>query len=429
MKRRAFWLLAILAIFALCAVAIGWWRQLPPRAPLVAVPAPVTDAATLERGRYLVRAGDCIACHTARGGVPYAGGRAVATPFGAIYASNLTPDVETGLGGWSADDFWAALHEGRSRTRGLLYPAFPYTNYTRVTRADADAMFAYLRALPPVRQAVPEPELRFPFGQRPLLAAWRALYFRPGVFVPEPRESEAWNRGAYLVEGLGHCDACHSQRNALGAIDKETDLRGGIMPALGWYAPPLIGTPQAGVAEVSAEELAQLLATGVSQRAAATGPMAEVVFHSLQYLTDADIAAMVEYLRARSVAERASVAPMPPKPAPATQLTLGADIYRRHCQDCHGENGEGAPPAYPSLVGNPSVLGDSAVNPIRLVADGGFPPGTRGNPRPYGMPPYRQTLSEAEIAAVLSYIRGSWGNQARPVAAHEVSRYSVAPQW
>ena len=185
---------------------------MPPRR---SAPAAASEATLVARGEYLVRAGSCLGCHTEPGGEPYAGGRAIETPFGIVYGPNLTPDVATGLGAWTGDDFWRALHNGKARDGRLLYPAFPYPNYTRLERADADAMLAYLRSLPPVAKANRPHALDFPFDQAAALAVWRALFFRPGHFEPDPARTASWNRGAYLVETLGHCNACHSQRNAL----------------------------------------------------------------------------------------------------------------------------------------------------------------------------------------------------------------------
>ncbi|HEU5437171.1 MAG TPA: cytochrome c, partial [Telluria sp.] len=225
MTRKLLWALA--AIIALLAAwaAIAW-----PREQFIAsTPAAVTDA-TIARGAYLARAGDCMACHTARGGAAYAGGRSLQTPFGSIAAPNITPDRDTGIGAWTADDFWRALHNGKSRDGRLLYPAFPYTNYTKVTRPDADALFAFLKTVPAVRQASAGHQLRFPYNTQAALAAWRLLYFKPAVFAADPARSVQWNRGAYLVDGLGHCSACHSSRNAAGAGD--ATLGGGLIPAL-----------------------------------------------------------------------------------------------------------------------------------------------------------------------------------------------------
>ena len=420
MKRRlGVVLLAILAVLAVAA-AVAW-----PREEFIASRSPADFAPTTEniaRGAYLARAGDCMACHTARGGVPYAGGRAFDTPFGRLHAPNITPEPTTGIGLWSADDFWRALHNGKSRDGRLLYPAFPYTNYTKVTRADSDALFAYLRSLPPVRQSNLPHGLRFPYNQQLTLAGWRLLYFRPGVQVLEPARDATWNRGAYLVEGLGHCSACHSTRNQFGAT--EDALGGGLIATLGWYAPALTSNAEAGLGSWSEAHIVQLLGTGVAPGASVTGPMAEVVAQSLQHMTKDDLTAMARYLKSlpgRSTPVRAA-APMPPEPT----MQAGAKLYGQHCATCHGERGEGKGP-YPALAGNRALTLGEPVNAIRVVLNGGFPPGTTGNPRPYGMPPFSHLLDDGQVSTLVTYLRASWGNGAGPVSSAQVNRYRNVP--
>jgi mono/diheme cytochrome c family protein len=419
-------LIALLAVLILVPAAVLGWQMMqhPDRAHAA---RPVADkAAQLERGAYLARVGDCMACHTARGGQPYAGGRSIATPFGALYAPNITPDA-TGIGDWSADDFWRAMHNGRGRDGRFLYPAFPYTSYTRVSREDSDAIYAWMRTLAPVRQESREHELRFPYNQRWLLAGWRALYFRPGVFEPQAAQPAQWNRGAYLVQGLGHCVACHSSRNALGATPLRGDLSGGMIPVLDWYAPALTPQGASGMADWDTADLARLLKTGVSMRSAVYGPMAEVVGRSLQHLSDADAQAMAVYLKSlpQQAATPANAATVSDVQAQRL-LEQGAKLYEKHCAECHRADGSGKPPAYPRLAGNHSITA-SSVNPIRMVLNGGYPPSTAGNPRPYGMPPYGPLMNDEEVAAVVSYVRSAWGNQGAPVGAGEVSRYRTVP--
>ncbi|MFT5642755.1 MAG: mono/diheme cytochrome c family protein [Janthinobacterium sp.] len=383
----------------------------------------------ITRGAYLAKAGNCMACHTTRGGADYAGGRAILTPFGAILSPNITSDQEHGIGSWSSDDFWRALHNGKSKDGRLLYPAFPYTNYTKITRDDADALHAFFQTVPANPLLNLPHRLRFPYNQQIALAAWRALYFRPAVWRDDSDQSFAWNRGAYLVNGLGHCSACHSSRNQLGAT---TDgLSGGLIPVLGWYAPSLMSNAEAGVGDWDTEHVVQLLKTGTSPRAIVSGPMAEVVQASLQYLSEADLGAMAVYLKTLS-APAPAVEPAPvlsPFAARAfeAQLKLGAKLYETHCMDCHQANGSGRQPAYPALAGNRAVMMEQAVNPIRSVLHGGFAPSTKGNARPYGMPPYGPLLSDDEVAAVVSYVRHAWGNEAAPVSALDVNRQRSVP--
>ena len=370
------------------------------------------------RGAYLARAGNCRDCHTPRGAAPYSGGRGIPTPFGTVYSSNLTPDLQTGIGAWSAADFRRALHNGRSRDGRLLYPAFPYDAYTRISAADADALFAYLRSLPAVAQPNRPHALRFPYDTQAALAVWRALFFRPARFEPDATRPPDWNRGAYLVQGLGHCAACHAERNLLGATRDAAGLGGGLIPLQNWYAPPL-RTAQPGA-------LAALLQTGRSDTAALLGPMAEVVLHSTQHLDAADLRAMAGYLQSLPASPPMDV---PAVSATAAQRTQGEALYRDHCASCHGEQGQGVPGAYLPLAGNPAVLRPTPANLVQVVLGGAFAASTAGNPRPFGMPPFATALSDEEIAAVLSHVRSAWGNQAGAVKALDVQRYrdSVRP--
>lgn len=372
------------------------------------------------RGEYLARAGNCMGCHTARGGEPYAGGRGIDTPFGTVYSSNLTPDAATGLGSWTPAHFWRALHNGRSRDGRLLYPAFPYTNYTLVTRQDADALYAYLRSLKAVSQQNRSHGLRWPFNSQLALAVWRALYFSPSRPTDDAAQSTEWNRGAYLVQGLGHCNACHGSRNALGATGGTLDLGGGLIPMQNWYAPSLSDPHEAGVAEWQPQQIVDLLKKGVTPRASVLGPMAEVVGGSTQHLSDADLLAMAAYLKGLppTRGERARQAA-----ADSVVLDRGAKLYTQHCADCHGDQGEGVAGIYPALAGNRAVTLSSPANLVRVVLEGGFAPSTAGHPRPYGMPPFATVLNSADTAAVLSYVRSAWGNQGGAVPEIEVNRY------
>lgn len=368
-------------------------------------PSAVSAAApaAVARGAYLATLGNCAGCHTAPGGAPYAGGRAIATPFGTVFAGNLTPDA-SGLAAWSADDFWRALHHGRSRDGRWLTPAFPYTAFTHIRRDDSDALWAYLRSLPAVSQATRPHELRFPYGTQPALWVWRQLYFRPGVLQDDAQRSAAWNRGAYLVRGLGHCAACHAPRNAWGASDDTLD--GGFMPNRAWWAPSL--SPVG-----SDEPLIELLRSGQSAQGSALGPMAEVVRQSTQHWRDEDLRALAIYLRS-----------LPPGAA-ATAASAGINgngerLYAERCASCHGERGQGVPKIYPALAGNATTLQPHVVNLVQVLRHGGFAPATAAHPRPFGMPP--SELNDAQMADVLSHVRRSWGNNAAPVSAVDVLR-------
>jgi mono/diheme cytochrome c family protein len=406
----------VLATAVLLAV-VAWEMQGDEIAPMTGAPA--TDQATIARGAYLARAGNCMACHTERGGQPYAGGRAIDTPFGTVYASNLTPDPATGLGQWSAEAFRRALHQGRSRDGRLLYPVFPYSHTTLVSDDDSDALYAYLRSVPAIEKTTPAHALRFPVNTQAALAVWRLLYFKSARFQPEPMQSAEWNRGAYLAQGLAHCSACHSARGALGGSSPGERWGAGLMPDGHWLAPSLRDAAQAGVADWSVDRIADLLQHGRNESATVMGPMAEVVFDGTQHLKREDLQAMAVFLKDLP----ADPAPLPAHESAGTaQLALGEKLYGQQCADCHGAAGQGAPGAYPALAGNRSVAMNSHVNAVQAILAGGFAPATPGNAQPYGMPPFRTLMNDTEIAAVASFVRQSWGNRAGAVSPQAVQR-------
>lgn len=428
MKRISLWILvglaALLGLGAAAVVALN----LRGEAPLPAAGTLQITPEMVSRGQYLALVGNCMACHTAQGGAPYAGGRGIETPFGVIHSSNLTPDPERGIGQWTSAEFWRAMHHGRSKDGRLLYPAFPYPNYTQVTREDSDAIFAYLqRGVAPVAEPNRPHALQFPYSTQAALGVWRALFFTPGAPAQPPPEAVAqtpeYQRGAYLVNGLGHCAACHTPRNALGASTEARAFNGGIIPMQHWYAPALNAPAEAGVQQWSEDDVVALLKTGVTPQAGVLGPMAEVVFRSTQYLSDSDARAMATYLRALPQREDA---PAPSSASASAALAIpldrGARVYAQHCAQCHGEQGEGEPGAFLPLAGNRAVQLADPTNVLRVVLQGGYLPATAGNPRPHGMPPFQHLLGDEDIAAVVNFVRGSWGNRAPGVGTIEVHR-------
>lgn len=412
---------ALLLVSAAAAAAQGSDRGIPE----VRAAADASERARLERGRYLTRMGNCAGCHTEPGGAPFAGGRKLDTDFGRFRVPNITPDEETGIGRWSADDLWGALHRGERPDGAALYPACPYPNFTLAERDDVDAIYAYLQSVPAVRQEVSAHELEFPYGLRMLAEQWQWLYFEPGrVRAPlapsDAQRDERWQRGRYLVEGVGHCNACHRERGRLGALNEDADAPGAMVR--GWYAPALTSPQEAGLQAHGRASGAAFLRSGKSERAVMMGPMADVVFESLRHLSDADARAMATYLR--SVPERA-VAPAArsvglSEASVEEAMEHGGQLYEQHCVACHGENGEGDG-GISALAGNPTVTQAHPANIAQVIRHGGFPASTEGNPQPYGMPPF-SSFDYGELAAVATYIRRSWGNDAPAVSPIDLRR-------
>jgi mono/diheme cytochrome c family protein len=422
------WLAAIIfsALLTLSAW-IAWdnWGRFFLTTAAASLPTETLPASqALARGEYLAHIGGCIACHTAKGGEPLAGGRRIETPFGAIFSSNLTSSKALGLGQWTASDFQNALHWGRSRDGRLLLPVFPYNHTSVFTATDVQAIFSWLQTVKPVEQAQPEHRITWPLGTQPVLAVWRSMFFTPTPFKSNHNESEEWNRGAYLVQSAGHCAACHGQRNALGSFPAVDDLSGGFLSPQMWVAPSLVDTTQTTIASSKLNDTANLLRIGQSSSAHASGPMAEFVQHSGQHLTPADALAIATYLntKVQSVTTKSAT----PTSLQASSSASGQAIYKNHCASCHGEKGEGKTNAYPALAGNPAVVLAQPENLIQMALYGGYGPSTTERPRPYGMPPYLFTLTNQQIADVLNHIRSQWGNQAQAVNPIQVDRVRAA---
>ena len=420
-------LAGLLAALLLLAVAWVGWVNYGDGVDVSAAGPADTSTALLQRGAYLAQAGNCITCHTARGGAANAGGRPIATPFGTLFTSNLTPDDDTGIGRWTAAAFWRALHHGRSASGRLLYPAFPYTHTTALTREDSDALYSYFRSQGAVRGQVPAHELRWPYSTQAALAVWRALYFKPGAAPAVPTDLAAGQdratvqRGAYLSYAVAHCSACHAPRDALGGGDWQS-LSGGLLAAEGWYAPSLVSPREAGMADWPLDDIVQLLRTGVAPHGQVSGPMTEVVTQGTQYLNEPDLRAMATYLQALPQTDAAAPRSARAAPVRTSALIAGEKLYQQHCTDCHGSQGQGVPNAYPPLAGNRAVTMPVTHNLLQTVLYGGFAPDTAGHQRPYGMPPFTLVLSDGDIAALLTYLRASWGNGAPEVSALDVNR-------
>ena len=370
----------------------------------------------IERGRYLSILSDCAGCHTVPGGKPFSGGRPIETPFGNIISPNVTPDLETGIGAWSDDQFDAAVRKGIGRTGAHIYPAMPYNAYTRMSRDDVMAIRAYLNSLEPVRQSRNANTLPFPFNIRSAMSVWNALYFTAGEFKPDPTKSAEWNRGKFIVEGPAHCGACHTPKTLLGGDRADQYLQGANLQ--GWSAPDITNNRRTGLGSWTAEDVALYLKTGHNRAAAATGPMAEAVELSTSRMRDEDTKAIATYLKSLP----GNTDQAGPAAVDANVMAAGGAIFRDQCSACHGIEGKGVPHLFPALAESTMVHSNDPTTAIRMVLRGARSVGTKAEPTAPGMPSYGWQLDDRQIAAVLSFVRNSWGGAAAPIDAAEVTR-------
>jgi mono/diheme cytochrome c family protein len=370
----------------------------------------------LQRGRYLTVLSDCASCHTVPGSnKPFAGGRSIETPFGNIVTPNITPDAETGIGSWSDEQFDAAVRKGIARNGSRLYPAMPYNAYTKMSRDDVLAIRAYLNTLQPVRNAVEANTLPFPFNIRAAMRVWDALYFKEGEYQPDPHQSAEWNRGAFLVDGPGHCGACHTPKSFLGGDKTGQYLEGGYLQ--GWSTPDITNDSRLGLGAWSKEDLVAYLKSGHNRVTAATGPMGEVVTLSTAFMTDSDLNAITTYLK--SLPGKGGAPPAVSANDPT--MRAGAAIYRDQCSACHGLDGKGVAELFPSITDSSMVKSGDPTTSIRIVLRGARSVGTNAQPTAPGMPSYGKQLDDDEVAAVLTYMRNTWGGAAAAVTAGQVS--------
>jgi mono/diheme cytochrome c family protein len=403
-QRRYRALPVILAIVLLCTAFSFGEAQAEP------------SAETVARGKALVEAADCASCHTADPAKPFAGGKRIDTPFGAIYSPNLTPDRETGIGSWRDEEFYRALRFGEDQDGSRYYPAFPYPYFTKLIRDDILAIRAYLATLTPFRNEAPPPALYWPLNYRVVMRVWNWLFFKPGILEPDQQKSTAWNRGRYLAEGVAHCGACHTPKNLFGADRKNRPLSGGLVQ--GWFAPRLDGAERSGLKSWSVDDIVEYLQSGRNARSHADGLMAEVVVNSTSGMSEPDVRAIAVYLK--------DFPSGPPEPAvtPPTQaeMAAGAAIYARACVACHEADGSGAPRIYPPLPGNANLQSADPSSMLRIILDGAQTVTTSRAPNAGSMPAYAKQLSDREIADVTNYIRNSWGNAAPPVTSSQVAK-------
>jgi mono/diheme cytochrome c family protein len=406
--------------FMAASAALGTAAQAAPTATAPLSPAQ-QQAQTIAEGQYLAEAGDCAACHTASGGAPFAGGVVVHTPFGNLVGSNLTPDKATGIGSWTDDQFVNAVKSGIGHDGERLFPGMPYVYFNNVPRADILKIRAYLATLPPVHNEIHSDQLRFPFNIRTGMIGWDLMFFaNKGDYQPDSTKSAAWNRGAYLVQGLGHCAACHTDKDMLGGDRAGQELQGYVVD--GWNAPSL-ADDASGIGSWSVQDIATYLKTGHNAYADATGPMADAITHSTSHLTDADLTDIALYLKS----VHGSGAPRPaPLPASLPVMQEGAKVYAMTCAACHTAAGVGLPGMFPALKASPIVQADDPLTVIRVVLHGARSVATPAVPSPMAMPAFGGALEDGQVAAVLTYIRNSWGNAAPAVTAAEVAKRRAA---
>lgn len=395
------------------ALVFGQPKTAPQQPPLPA-PGAQANQQIIERGRYLATVGDCMACHTAENGERFAGGRPLKTPFGTVLSANITPDADTGIGEYNADQFYRALHDGVDNKGRQLYPAFPYEYFTNVSREDSDALFAYLSSLPPVRHEVERNQLPFPFDLRPGVAFWNLLYLDKGPLEPVPSKSEQWNRGRYLVEGLGHCQACHTPRNFLGGPKRERAFYGGTFGDL--FAPDITQNKHKGIGGWERKDIEAYLRQGHNEHSGASVEMGEVVTFSLSQLNDADFAAVVEYLTDQPASPNTTV-----KAPDQTVMREGRAIWEDSCSACHGMDADGVAGIFPQLKGNPNLQQDDPTTVLHFILAGTRRTATDKAPTRFAMPAYEWKLSDAQVAAVATYARNSWGNSAPAVDPKRVA--------
>jgi mono/diheme cytochrome c family protein len=367
------------------------------------------------KGRYQAVLTDCAACHTKPGGAPLAGGLPLVTPFGQLIPPNITPDKATGIGNWTKEEFRSALKQGIGHEGRRLYPAMPYPAYTKMSDEDIDNLWSYIRTVEPVSNAVEANQLPFPFNIRLSMLGWNMLNFQEGEFKPDPSKSPEWNRGAYIVEGAGHCGTCHTPKTFLGADKTDQALQGASLQ--GWYAPNITGNPHIGIGSWSEDEIVQYLKTGQNDRSIASGPMREAVEASTSLISDGDLKAIATYLKST---EGGPTEKPQPVAASDSHMKAGELIYHDTCQACHGGEGKGAKQLFPALAGSPLVQQPSPETLARLVINGSQGAGTPEARTTPSMPSLGWRLNDQQVADVLTYIRNSWGNAAAPVAASEV---------
>jgi mono/diheme cytochrome c family protein len=390
------------------------------------VPKELANATLVQRGEYLTRAADCVVCHTAKGGTPFIGGRAFVLPFGTLYSTNITPDVETGIGRYSDADFLNTVHRGIGRDGKRLYPAMPYPSYTLMSDVDALAIKAYLFTLAPVHAPTTPDTLAFPFNQRALMSLWSALFNHDQRYKPNNDQSAEWNRGAYLVEAMGHCGECHTPRNVFFSLNNRDKFQGAVQA--GWRAYNITADPDSGIGHWSNTDIAHYLSSGdAAGRGAASGPMGEAVDESTSRLSPSDIAAMATYLR--TIPARRSDDLAAPRMTPAAaedepddrqdSTARTQEIYAEACAGCHGWSGKDSVISTANLTGTRAVNDPTAINVVQIVLRGAA---HRAAEDGADMPSFDGVFSDADIAALANYVTARFGVRSAQLSASDIAK-------
>ncbi len=437
-----------LKLLGIASLALGTAYAADPAAPAQTAPTPATVTQTPQpgaeqaaaasaadpnaRGEYLARLSNCVACHSVPNAPAFTGGLKMMTPVGAIYATNITPDKETGIGNYTLEDFEKALRKGVAKDGHRLYPAMPYPSYAKINDEDVKALYDYfMKSVPAVKQANPPSEIPFPLNMRWPLAIWNVLFFDDKPYQAKKEHDAVWNRGAYLVQGMGHCGACHTPRglafNEKGYDEGDSDfLVGG--PLDNWSAPNLTQAPNTGLGRWTTEEIAEFMRTGKNKYGSAFGTMIEVINNSSQFLTEEDQVAMATYLKSLKAQRETITAAYQHDPQTATNLRSGkldapgSTVYMQSCQSCHGADGKGYAPYLPPLAGNPAVLDSDPSSLINITLNGSARIVVKGMPDSYRMPQFRVMLSDQKVADVVTFMRTSWGNKSGTVTAAQVAK-------
>lgn len=430
MGRATPWLVGLCVLSVIGCVSANADPAMASPAPAASSPAPArpdlyplpqTANAAVQHGRYLAMAGDCAGCHTVKRSMPFAGGQPINTPFGAIYTTNISSDPRHGIGAWTFNQFYTAMHDGIAPGYRYLYPAFPYPSFSKMSKQDVHDLWDYMHTVPAVAQTNHANALRFPFSFRPLMFFWRTLFFSPKEYQNDPRQTAEWNRGAYLASAMGHCQDCHSPRGWMAQLVTGKELSGGVID--NWWAPNITGDKKTGIGDWSTDALVEYLRTGSSAKTSTFGPMSVIVQDSLQFLKPEDLKAIAVYLQSQSKPAAQIALAGGGKPVPADQ---GKAIYDARCMSCHEWNGAGLPygpgepGVTPPLAGNPTVGDADARNVAMVILHGSIEPNTEQRPLPYAMPAFAKELNDQQVAAVVNYTRSLWGDGAPGVSAEQV---------